>query len=125
VIDASRRILRLVWWPLFPAFLLVVLGFTRDRGCLDRYHLLPGIDTQPALAWSVAAIYVLGHAWLIAMYLCLVVQTGELLPGRRSTMAALGANRWQAVAMLGVFVVEYLPSALWQTVARASGVCGQ
>ncbi len=100
------RLLRLSWWAVFPGFLLVVLGFIRDRACFDRYHLLPGVDTQPTLAWALAAAYVLGHCWLVAAYAYVVVQTGELLPGPRSMRPHIGPVWPQAATMMIVFALE-------------------
>ena len=45
---------RVAWWPIFLGFAAVIAGFTRDRACFDRYHLLPGLDNHPGLAWTVA-----------------------------------------------------------------------
>jgi hypothetical protein len=124
VTSLLQRALRLTWWPICPSFAFVVLAFTRDRACFDRYHLLPGIDTQPALAWLVAAIYVIGHAWLIAAFVSVVLETGELLPRPRAAVAALGSTRWKVAAMVVVMAIEYAPADLWRLLARSAGLCG-
>jgi hypothetical protein len=113
VTGLPQRVLHMAWWPILPSFAFVVFAFTRDRACFDRYHLLPGIDTQPALAWTVAAIYVLGHVWLVATYLSIVLHTGELLPRPKAALAAIGSKWWQVAAMLVVMAIEYAPAALW------------
>jgi hypothetical protein len=118
------RWVRLAWWPIFLALLLVVAGFTRDRACFDRYHLLPGLDRHPVLAWMVAMTYVLGHCWLAAVYVCTVVQTGEVVPRWRAARAASGVAWWQVVPMLALVVLEYAPSALWKQIALSAGLCG-
>jgi hypothetical protein len=115
---------RVAWWPIFLGFAAVIAGFTRDRACFDRYHLLPGLDLQPGLAWTVATIYVLGHCWLAAVYVCLVVQTGEVVPGWRAARTAIGVAWWQVAPMLALVVLEYAPSALWREIAAAAGLCG-
>lgn len=117
------RALRLSWWFLMPAFLAVVMGFVRDRACFDRFHLLPGIDTNAALAWPLATAYVLGHCWLAAAYASVVVETGQLLPGPRALRGTLRPVWLQTIAMLVIAALEYAPASMWSALARAAGLC--
>jgi hypothetical protein len=118
------RTLRVTWWPICVAFALVVAALTRDRVCFGGYHLLAGLDQQIALAWGVAITYVLGHAWLVAVYACVVVETGDVIPSSRAAANALGVASWQLALMLLVALVEYAPAVLWRGLARAAGWCG-
>jgi hypothetical protein len=118
------RGLRVAWWPICVAFALVVAAFTRDRACFGRYHLLPGLDHQVALAWNVAIAYVLGHAWLVAVYAAVVVETGDVVPSRHDAVKALGVPWWQLALMLTIAFVEYAPAILWQRIAHVVGLCG-
>lgn len=118
-----ERLLQFSWWAVFPGFLLVVLGFIRDRACFNRYHLLPGIDTQPTLAWALAAAYVLGHCWMVAAYLHLAVQTGELIPGPRSLRPPVWPVWPQAASMMMVLALEYAPARIWTALAGVTGAC--
>jgi hypothetical protein len=117
------RVLRLSWWLVMPGFLAVVIGFVRDRACFDRFHLLPGLDTDATLAWPLAATYVLGHCWLAAVYACAVAETGQLLPAPRELRRTLATLWPQTVAMLVVAALEYAPASMWSGLARVAGLC--
>jgi hypothetical protein len=124
MMERAWRGLRVTWWPIGAAFAVVVAAFTRDRACFGRYHLLPGLDHQVGLAWDVAIAYVLGHAWLVAVYASVVVQTGDVVPSRHDAAKALGVPWWQLTLMLAIVCVEYAPAILWQGIGRAVGLCG-
>jgi hypothetical protein len=124
VIAHAWRWLRIGWWPIFLTFLLVIAGFTRDRACFDRFHLLPGFDRHQTLASIIVLIYVLGHGWLVAVYACLVAQTGEVVPRWRTARAAIGVAWWQGALMLALLAIEYAPGVLWRQIAQAADLCG-
>ncbi len=117
--------LGVTWWPLCAAFALVVAAFTRDRACFGGYHLLAGLDQQLALAWPIAIAYVLGHAWLVAVYACVVLETGEVVPSARDAAKTLGVAWWQLALMLLIAVVEYAPAIVWHGIARGAELCGR
>jgi hypothetical protein len=123
---AARTLLRwleISWWIVLPSFLFLWLALTRDRACVDRYNPLSAIATRPLLAWSVAGTYVCGHAWLAAAYACTILRTGTLLPRLHEARAAWGSAWPKAIAMVGVFLLEYAPVEIWIRLARMTG-CG-
>jgi hypothetical protein len=122
--EQAWRGLRVTWWPICAGFALVVAAFTRDRACFGRYHLLSGLDHHVALAWDVAIAYVLGHAWLVAVYASVVLETGDVVPSGHDAAKVLGVAWWQLALMLVIAFVEYAPAILWQGIAHSVGVCG-
>jgi hypothetical protein len=119
----ALRLLRASWWIVFPAFLVVVMLFIRERACFDRHYLLPGVSVKPLLAWLVSGIYLTAHAWLIAACAVTLTRTGTLLPGLAAARAAWGGAWLKVLAMVGLFVVENAPAEIWIRLARPFG-CG-
>ena len=116
-------ILRVSWWGICPVFAVLVVGFVRDRACFDRFHLLPGVETQTPLAWILAAAYVLGHCWLAAAYACAAVASDSPIPAPRELVAALSHAPMHVVAMVILIVLEYSPAGVWAHLARLAGAC--
>jgi hypothetical protein len=119
----AMRALRLTWWIVCPAFLVVVLVFIRERACFDRHYLLPAVSTKPLLAWLIAGIYLAAHGWLVAAYGMTVARTGTLLPRPAQARAIWGGMWLMLLAMLTLFVLENAPGEVWAKIARITG-CG-
>jgi hypothetical protein len=66
---ADGRFLSRTWWAIGPAFVVLVGRFAVDRACADPDNLVPALASRPFVAWTMAAMYVLAHLWLLGAYL--------------------------------------------------------
>jgi hypothetical protein len=117
------RGLRVMWWPLWPAFAALTIRLGIERGCGDPYDLLPAIVGNTAWAWPLALVYVTGHAWIAAAYLITVSAAGTLAPGWRVWRGLWQHGLGMLVLMLAAMAIEYAPVSVWRILAAAAG-CG-
>jgi hypothetical protein len=119
--DIVTRWLQRTWWAIFPAFALLVVRLAFERACGDPYDLLPAASSNAALAWPIAAVYVLGHVWIASAYLIAAERSHSLVPPLALVVGWKGAGA-QIVLMLAVLAIEYSPVAVW-ALAGAAAAC--
>jgi hypothetical protein len=107
------------WWVIFPAFAALTVRLAAERSCGDPYDLLPVATSNPALAWPLAIVYVLAHAWIAGAYLATAERSRSLVPP--ITVWTSSANPFQILLMLAAFAVEYAPAALWASLGAMVG----
>jgi hypothetical protein len=112
------------WWLVFPAFLALTLGLTRDRMCGDPTNLLPGLMSQARLALGIAAVYVLAHVWIAGAYLVTASQSDSLLPPPSAWRATWRSSIFQILLMVLVGAVEYAPISVIRVIGGIVG-CGR
>jgi hypothetical protein len=111
------------WWVLYPPFTVLAIRLAFERACGDPYDLMPAIASQPKWGWPLAVVYLLAHVWLLAVYLIWVRQTGCLTPGVGVRRSLWRTTNLKIILMLGTFVIEYLPMAIWRAAGRCC-LCG-
>jgi hypothetical protein len=114
-------LLRWTWWALFPMFAALTIRLAGERTCGDPYDLLPGVTGDPSWAWPLAVVYVLAHAWSIAVYLTTVSRTQTLLPPARAWRTTWGRDQVKLMLMALALVIEYAPMAAWRTLGIVIG----
>ena len=117
-----RRLLSTLWWIAFPPFLVLVLRFSYERGCLNPYELVRPIMQRQAGALVIAAIYVSGYVWFIAATI-LTARTWEARAAAGQLEAIWGPKRFQMFAMAGALALEQVPRAVWVWLCRLGGLC--
>jgi hypothetical protein len=122
---ALRRALTWSWYGIFPAMLLIVGAFLVERGCFDRYTLLPALGTRPGLAYVVAGIYTLAHAWIVTAYAATIAECGAVVPSLRRMREVWQGEWFKVVAMAAVLALEYVPAGVWVRLAGSLGTCPQ
>ncbi|MEO5821270.1 MAG: hypothetical protein ABIT71_12265, partial [Vicinamibacteraceae bacterium] len=101
-----------------PPFAILVLRLDAERACAAPYELLPAATSIPALAWSIAAVYVAAHALLFAAWLVTAAHADALVPTWQVVRQLWGRQTWMLVVTVLIFVLEYWPVPFWQAVGR-------
>lgn len=116
--SSSQKLLTRSWWLVFPTFTGLTLRLAVERSCGDPHDLLPSIASRPALAWPIAAIYVLGHAWLVAAYLMTVFRAHDFAPPISVLRSIWQRSLSKCVLMAVAFAIEHAPLPTWHLVGE-------
>jgi hypothetical protein len=117
----DRTLLSRTWWAVGPAFVVLAGRLAIDRACGDPYNLVPALASRAAIAWAMAAVYVLAHLWLLAAYVQTARASAALLPPPRALGAIWGSDRWKVWLLLFAVALEYAPLLLFRAVRSACG----
>lgn len=116
-----NRRLGQAWWVLFPAFALLVARLAAERACANPYDLLPALTAQPALALSMACVYLAGHLWMVATYFVSVEASGRWWPFAGSGSFRDRQQVAKLALMAGALAIEHAPLGVWRLVGTSLG----
>jgi hypothetical protein len=112
---------RAVWWLEFPAFLVLVLRLSFERGCLNPYELLEPLMRRQSTALAVALVYLGAHVWLLAV---LVLLARQWPPSRGEWLEIMTPERrLQLAGMAGALALEAVPRVVWVWLYHGAGMC--
>jgi hypothetical protein len=118
--DDVRTWLQRSWWVIFPCFAVLVGRLAIERTCGNPNDLLPA-TANPAWAWPIAIVYVLGHVWIAGAYLLTANRSHRLVPPASAWTSEWGTSAATIVLMLVVVAVECAPVGLWSFVGTSAG----
>ncbi|HEY7059618.1 MAG TPA: hypothetical protein VH458_23945 [Vicinamibacterales bacterium] len=111
---------RAVWWLECPAFLVLVLRFSFERGCMNPYELLEPLMRRQSTAVAIALVYLSAHVWLLAVLVLLARQWPR--GGERLEIMTL-ERRLQLAGMAGALALEAVPRVVWVWLYHGAGMC--